>query len=74
MGMQQLPEDLGKYIHEDVQLLRALGWRKFVEVKRGRGDFGDLDKVCHPLRGCHHQTVLLSALSKTAASVLIFHL
>ena len=40
MGMQQLPEDLGKCIHEDVQLLRALGWRKFVEVKRERGDFG----------------------------------
>ena len=45
MGMQQLPEDLGKCINEDVQLLRALGWRKFVDFKRGRGDFGDLDKV-----------------------------
>ena len=48
MEMRQLPEDLGKYIANDVQLLRALGWRKFVDCKRGRGDFGNLDRVRHP--------------------------
>ena len=48
MGMRQLPEDLGKYITKDVQLLRALGWKRFVDQKRGRGDFGDLEKVRHP--------------------------
>ena len=48
MGMRQLPEDLGKHITKDVQLLRALGWKRFVDKKRGRGDFGDLERVRHP--------------------------
>ena len=37
-----LPAELGKYIAEDVALLKRVGWKKFVKLKRPQEDLGSL--------------------------------
>ena len=44
-----LPAELGKCIANDVELLRRVGWSKFVRQKRGVGDLGSLE-FDHPAR------------------------
>ena len=39
----ELPMDLGKLIEEDTNALKELGWKKFVQLKRGKGDLGPLN-------------------------------
>ena len=41
-NVRELPKDLGKLIEEDTSVLKKLGWKKFVQLKRGRGDLGSL--------------------------------
>ena len=43
----ELPADLGKCIRRDVDLLQKLGWERFVQSRRQRGDFASL-KFQHP--------------------------
>ncbi len=50
----ELPPDLGKYIERDVKLLRRLGWQKFVQHRRQRGDIGNL-QFHHPAMHTLHQ-------------------
>ena len=38
-----LPSELGKCIKQDVELLRRVGWKQFVRMKRGVGDLGTLN-------------------------------
>ena len=45
-----LPNDLGKLIEIDNHLVKQLGWTRFVEQRRGRGDFSDLTKLRHPAK------------------------
>ncbi len=45
-----MPDELGKYILRDTELVCALGWKSFVEQRRGRGDLSSMDKVRHPAR------------------------
>ena len=42
--------DLGTYIARDVKLLKRLGWKKFVQQQRRRGDFADLADLPHPAK------------------------
>ena len=44
-----LPLELGKYVERDVTLLQQLGWTKFVQMRRGRGDMGSLN-FNHPAK------------------------
>jgi hypothetical protein len=37
-----LPKNLGKCIAHDLTLLNKLGWRKFVEARRGRKDLAPM--------------------------------
>ena len=46
----ELPSELGKLVHRDVALLKQLGWTKFVQHRRRRGDFASLDDVHHPAK------------------------
>ena len=46
--VKALPKDLGKLIEEDTIVLKELGWKKFVQLKRGRGDLGPLN-FNHPI-------------------------
>ena len=46
----QVPEDLGKLILRDAELVRRLGWAKFVLGRRGKGDLTDMRHVQHPAR------------------------
>jgi hypothetical protein len=39
--------ELGEYINRDINLLSKMGWTKFVQHRRRRGDFSDL-KINHP--------------------------
>ena len=43
----ELPADVGKCIRRDVDLLQKLGWERFVQNRRQRGDFTSL-KFQHP--------------------------
>ena len=43
-------EELGKLICRDVDLLRRVGWRTFVKLRRGGGDLSSLQHVNHPAR------------------------
>ncbi len=43
-------EELGKLICRDVDLLRRVGWRSFVKLRRGEGDLSSLQNVNHPAR------------------------
>jgi hypothetical protein len=45
----ELPSELGKYISRDVALLSKLGWKKFVQQRRRRGDFASLN-IQHPAK------------------------
>ena len=56
--------DLRKYILHDIKLLRSLGWPEFIQRRRGRGDFGDLDIE-------HQATRLLHYLSRRGAPVIL---
>ena len=56
--------NLRKYMLRDTKLLRSLGWRKFVQQRRGQGDFGDLEVDHKAMR-------LLSYLSKRGALVVL---
>lgn len=47
---QPVPQELGELIRQDVELLSRVGWRSFVKLKRGQGDFASLDNVDHPAR------------------------
>ena len=49
-----LPPELGKCVSDDVSLLKALGWAKFVRAKRGVGDIGDLGFEHPAKRLLHH--------------------
>ena len=40
--INELPSDLGKYIDRDVSLVKRLGWHRFVQLRRRRGDFVEL--------------------------------
>ena len=44
----ELPPELGKYVARDTLLLKKLGWTKFVQQRRGRGDLGPLS-IQHPV-------------------------
>jgi len=46
----ELPQELGELIDRDVQLLSWLGWQKFIQHRRRRGDIASLDNVNHPAR------------------------
>ena len=46
----ELPSELGKLVQRDVALLKQLGWTKFVQHRRRRGDFASLDDVHHPAK------------------------
>ena len=48
--LDSLPEELGKLVKRDVELLQRLGWKAFVKHRRLRGDFASLDKVNHPAK------------------------
>ena len=53
MYTSSVPPELGKFalqIEKDTQLLKEVGWSKFVRTKRGRDDFNNLDSVPHPAR------------------------
>ena len=50
-GQQKLPKALGECIERDAQLVKRLGWRRFVEQRRGRGDWGKLENLRHPAKG-----------------------
>ena len=41
--LDSLPEELGKLVKRDVELLQRLGWKAFVKHRRLRGDFASLD-------------------------------
>lgn len=41
--------DIGKYIESDAELLRKVGWRKFVKIKRNRTDLAEM-KFNHPAK------------------------
>jgi hypothetical protein len=46
-----LPEELGECVHRDVELLRRVGWQRFVKARRNGGDLSDLSNVeNHPAR------------------------
>ena len=45
-----LPDDLGKLIEEDAKSFLSLGWEKFVNNKRGRGNFNKLRNLRHPAK------------------------
>ena len=47
--INELPYDLGKYIDRDVSLVKRLGWHRFVQLRRSRGDFAELN-FDHPAR------------------------
>ena len=34
-----LSSELGEYINRDYELLQRMGWKKFVRLRRGKGDF-----------------------------------
>ena len=42
-----VPTELGKFIVRDAALIRKLGWATFVQQRRGRGDFTNL-QIKHP--------------------------
>ena len=46
----QLPPELGKYIERDVNLLKQLGWKKFVRQRRPTRDLGPMDNIHHPAK------------------------
>ena len=45
-----LPHELGKLIYKDVVLLKKLGWKKFITMKKGKGDFNNLHNLQHPAK------------------------
>ncbi len=44
----KLPSDLGKFVERDTALLKRLGWKKFINSRRQRGDLSDLRRINHP--------------------------
>ena len=44
----KLPSDLGKFVERDAALLKRLGWKKFINSRRQRGDLSDLRRLNHP--------------------------
>jgi hypothetical protein len=42
---QPVPQELGELIRRDVELLSRVGWRDFVKLRRGKGDFWSLDNA-----------------------------
>ena len=46
-----LPEELGECVHRDIELLRRVGWQRFVKARHNGGDLSDLSNVDnHPVR------------------------
>jgi hypothetical protein len=46
-----LPTELGECIHRDIELLKMVGWQRFVKERRNGGDLADLSQVDnHPAR------------------------
>ena len=43
-----ISKDLGTYVARDSKLLTSLGWRSFVQQRRPRGDFSQVDSLQHP--------------------------
>jgi hypothetical protein len=39
---------LGEYVHRDANLLRKLGWKRFVLARRRRGDLASCLHLDHP--------------------------
>ena len=44
-----LSSELGEYIAKDTKLFKRLGWKKFVEMRRGEGDLGNFS-FDHPAK------------------------
>ena len=44
----EVPEDLGKLIRRDADLVRLMGWEALVRQRQGRGDMTDMRSFQHP--------------------------
>ena len=44
------PPQLDKCVRRDAELLKRLGWKKFVLQRRTKSDFTSLDRVDHPAK------------------------
>ena len=44
------PPELSRCVRRDAELLKRLGWKKFVLQRRTKSDFTSLDQVNHPAR------------------------
>ena len=44
------PPELGNWVRRDAELLKRLGWKKFVLQHRTKSDFTSLDRVNHPAK------------------------
>ena len=51
----QAPGELGKYVQQDVEEVKRMGWNIFVVVRWGQGDFVELDNLLYPERGTLRQ-------------------
>lgn len=49
-----IPEELGKLVSRDVELLQRLGWKQFVLQRRRRGDFNTFHNLPHPAKRLLH--------------------
>ena len=43
----EVPEDLGKLIQRDADLVKSMGWEALVRQRRGRGDMTDMRSFQH---------------------------
>ena len=46
----EVPEDLGKLIRRDADLVRLMGWEALVRQRQGRGDMTDMRSFQHPAK------------------------
>ena len=46
----EVPEDLGKLIRRDAELVKSMGWEALVRQRRGRGDMTDMRGFQHPAK------------------------
>ena len=47
----KVPDELGKYVQQDMKEVDRLVWETFVTVRRGHGEFTSLENRLHPARG-----------------------
>ena len=50
LKQEPISMELDEYMRIDTELLKELGWTKFVQHLRSRSDFASLDEVHHPAR------------------------